>query len=279
MRTIVIFAHKNSYILAKNHTDPRGYWMKVSISDRRKYLPCFLLFSLFFLTVLFLLIFLGQRISPSIPSIAQIPTNQSARPIIVIDAGHGGEDGGAIGVNGIYEKDVNLNIALFLDEWLRADGYETVLTRSEDILLYDKNSNYHGQKKVQDLAARRKIAEEHENVVFISIHMNAFPEAKYCGLQVYYSKNEPSSQALAAEIQARTRELLLPDNTRKIKAAGENIYLLDRLTCPAVLVECGFLSNPEECEKLSDTEYQKKLAFSLYLSLVNYLNDEAKNIP
>ena len=98
-------------------------------------------------------------------------------------------------------------------------------------------------------------------------------------LEYYYSKNEPSSQALAAEIQSRTRELLLPDNTRKIKSAGENIYLLDRLTCPAVLVECGFLSNPEECELLATEEYQKKLAFSLYLSLVNYLHNDTKNMP
>ena len=253
--------------------------MKVSISDKRKYLPCFLLFALLFLTVLFFLVLLGQKISAPIPTEAEPPAKESSRPVIVIDAGHGGEDGGAVGVNGVYEKDVNLSIALFLAEWLRADGYETVLTRSEDILLYDRNSNYHGQKKVQDLATRRKIAEEYENAVFISIHMNAFPEAKYSGLQVYYSKNDPSSQALAEEIQACTRELLLPDNERKIKAATENIYLLDRLTCPAVLVECGFLSNPEECERLSTEEYQKKLAFSIYLSLVNYLKNDTKNMP
>ena len=253
--------------------------MKVSISDKRKYLPCFLLFALLFLTVLFLLVLLGQKISTPIPTEAETPAKESSRPVIVIDAGHGGEDGGAVGANGVYEKDVNLSIALFLAEWLRADGYETVLTRSEDILLYDRNSNYHGQKKVQDLATRRKIAEEYESAVFISIHMNAFPEAKYSGLQVYYSKNDPSSQSLAAEIQARTRELLLPDNERKIKAAGENIYLLNRLACPAVLVECGFLSNPEECERLSTEEYQKKLAFSIYLSLVNYLKNDTKNMP
>ena len=253
--------------------------MGISISDKKKYLPCFLLFAFLFLIVLFLLVFLGQKLSSPLPSDAKPQEEESSRPVIVIDAGHGGEDGGTIGVNGVYEKDVNLKIALFLADWLRTDGYETVLTRSEDILLYDRNSNYHGQKKVQDLAARRKIAEGYENTVFISIHMNAFPEAKYSGLQVYYSKNEPSSQALASEIQARTRELLLPDNTRKIKAAGKNIYLLDRLTCPAVLVECGFLSNPEECERLSTEEYQKKLAFSLYLSLINYLHNDTKNMP
>ena len=253
--------------------------MSIRISDKRKYLPCFLLFILLFLGILFLLVFLGQKLSPQIPSDTKVQAEEPSPPIIVIDAGHGGEDGGAIGVNGVYEKDVNLSIALFLADWLRADGYETILTRSEDILLYDRNSDYHGQKKVQDLAARRKIAEKYENAIFISIHMNAFPEAKYSGLQVYYSKNDPSSQALATEIQARTRELLLPNNERKIKAAGENIYLLDRLACPAVLVECGFLSNPEECERLSSEEYQKKLAFSLYLSLVNYLQNDTKNMP
>jgi len=252
--------------------------MSIRISDKRRYLPCFLLFVFLFLSILFLLVFLGQKLSPQISSDTEVQAGETSLPVIVIDAGHGGEDGGAVGTNGIYEKDVNLQISLFLAEWLRADGYDVVLTRTEDILLYDRNSDYHGQKKVQDLAARRKIAENYENAVFISIHMNAFPEAKYRGLQVYYSKNDPSSQALAAEIQERTRELLLPDNTRKIKAAGENIYLLDRLACPAVLVECGFLSNPEECELLASEEYQKKLAFSLYVSLINYLNNEAKNI-
>ena len=253
--------------------------MSIRISDKRKYLPCFLLFILLFLGILFLLVFLGQKLSPQLSSDTEVQAEVPSLPVIVIDAGHGGEDGGAIGTNGVYEKNVNLSIALFLADWLRADGYETVLTRSEDILLYDKNSDYRGQKKVQDLAARRKIAEKYENAIFISIHMNAFPEAKYSGLQVYYSKNDPSSQALATEIQARTRELLLPNNERKIKAAGENIYLLDRLACPAVLVECGFLSNPEECERLSSEEYQKKLAFSLYLSLVNYLQNDTKNMP
>ena len=253
--------------------------MNVTISDKRKFLPCFLLFVLLFLTVLILLIFLQARISLPPSKATESSLSERSTPVIIIDAGHGGEDGGAIGVNGIYEKDVNLSIALFLADWLRSDGYEVVLTRSEDILLYDRNSNYHGQKKVQDLATRRKITESYENAILISIHLNAFPESKYHGLQVYYSKNNSASQSLALEIQTRTHDLLLPENTRKIKAAGENIYLLDRLTCPAVLVECGFLSNPEECEKLSTEEYQKKLAFCLYLSLVNYLNNNAKNMP
>ena len=163
--------------------------MKACISDKRRYLPRFFLFLTIFLLLLCMLIFLGRFLFPSTEEVIESETLAAPRPIVVIDAGHGGEDGGAIGVNGVYEKDLNLSIALLLDEWLRAEGFETVLTRSEDILLYDKNSDYFGQKKVQDLAARRKIAEQYENAILISIHMNAFPESKYSGLQVYYSKN------------------------------------------------------------------------------------------
>ena len=253
--------------------------MKASISDTGRYLPRFFLFVLLFIGILCGMIFVSRFLSPPIRETLteEVSDHSPSRPIVVIDAGHGGEDGGTVGVNGVYEKDLNLKIALLLDEWLRAEGFETVLTRSEDILLYDKNSDYLGQKKVQDLSARRKIVEEQENAILISIHMNAFPQAKYSGLQVYYSQNNPSSQALADEIQTRTRELLQPQNTRKIKSAGENIYLLDRLSCPAVLIECGFLSNPQECAKLSEEEYQKQLAFSIYLGIVNYFNTVSKN--
>ena len=253
--------------------------MKACISEPRKYLPRFFLFILIFFGILCSMIFLGRILSPTTQeAISENPSlTEDKRPVIVIDAGHGGEDGGTVGVNGVYEKDLNLKIALLLNDWLSSEGFETVLTRSEDILLYDKTSNYLGQKKVQDLANRRKITEEYENAVLVSIHMNAFPQAKYSGLQVYYSPHNPSSQVLANEIQNLTRELLQPENTRKIKSAGENIYLLDRLRCPAVLIECGFLSNPQECANLSKEDYQKKLAFSIYLSIVNYFNAASKN--
>jgi N-acetylmuramoyl-L-alanine amidase len=196
---------------------------------------------------------------------------------VVIDAGHGGEDGGAVGTNGIYEKDLNLQIAWILNDLLRANGIETVMTRSEDILLYDRNSNYQGQKKVQDLAIRRKIAETYENAVFVSIHMNAFPQHQYHGLQVYYSPNSSESKDLAIHIQSLTKELLMPKNNRSVKTSGGNIYLLDRLQCPAVLVECGFLSNPEECAKLSSEEYKQQMALSLCLSILEYFSDASVN--
>ncbi|MBR7098092.1 MAG: N-acetylmuramoyl-L-alanine amidase [Clostridia bacterium] len=186
---------------------------------------------------------------------------------VVLDAGHGGEDGGAVSSSGVFEKDVNLSITLKLNELLCANGTSTVLTRSEDILLYDKTVDYHGRKKALDLAARRKIAEETPNCIFVSIHLNAFPQSQYSGLQVWYSQNTPASLTLAQTVQKMTAEQLQPQNDRRIKPATSSIYLLHHLQCPAILVECGFLSNPEEASLLSSEDYQNKLAFLLFLAI------------
>ena len=191
-------------------------------------------------------------------------------PTIVIDAGHGGEDGGAIGnYEGIevIEKHVNLAIACYLRDLLEANGYTGIMTRERDELLYDRNVEYQGRKKVLDLAARLHIGQNTPNAVFVSVHMNAFPQKQYSGLQVYYSKNNTFSSTLASCIQQTVREQLQPFNGRKIKAATSDIYLLDHLRCPAVLVECGFLSNEQECRLLDSKEYQQKLAFLLFLSI------------
>lgn len=194
---------------------------------------------------------------------------------IVIDAGHGGEDGGTQSAQGLFEKDVNLAIAEMLNDMLRAAGIPTVMTRTEDILLYDRNVDYHGRKKVLDLAARRKIAESTENALFISIHMNAFPQTQYHGLQVFYSPHQIESKELADLIQQTTKEVLQPDNERKTKKATSSIYLLDRLTCPAVLVECGFLSNPTEAEQLSHDEYRQQVAMVLFSAIMRQISDKA----
>lgn len=195
------------------------------------------------------------------------------KKVIVLDPGHGGEDGGTIGVNGIYEKELNLEVSGTLAAILRFAGYEVIETRTEDILLYDRSVDYMGRKKVLDLAARLSIAQAAMPDIFVGIHMNAFPQEKYSGLTVYYSKNHPSSYDAAAGLQSAVKSALQPDNNRAIKAAGSNIYLLDRLECPAVLIECGFLSNPEECEKLSTEEYRQSLSLVLYSSLVSFLEE------
>ena len=193
---------------------------------------------------------------------------------IVIDAGHGGEDGGAQSEDGVYEKTLNLEIAEILNTMLRANGIATVMTRTEDVLLYDRNTDFQGRKKMLDLTARRRIAEETENPVFVSIHMNSFPESRYSGLQVFYSPNDPLSECLAAEIRQYTRQYIQPNNHREIKAANSSIYLLDRLQCPAVLVECGFLSNPEESILLANPDYQQKVAFVLFCSIMSYISEK-----
>ena len=192
-------------------------------------------------------------------------------PTIVIDAGHGGEDGGAIGVDGVLEKEINLAIARALYDSLTAKGINCVMTRTDDRLLYDRNADYEGRKKALDAKARLEIAEAQEDAIFISIHQNSYPVAKYSGFQIYYSKNHPESANLANTLELAVREHLQPDNNRASKEAGSNIYLLQKLTCPALLLECGFLSNPEECASLCRADYRTTLALCLYSALIPHL--------
>ncbi len=179
---------------------------------------------------------------------------------VVLDAGHGGEDGGAVSASGVYEKNLNLNITEALCKELEARGVKVIMTRTTDVLLYDRTVDYRGRKKALDLAARRKVAEENPDALVVSIHMNAYPQTQYSGLQVWYSPNDPRSHILAEEIQSTVREHLQPENDRAVKSATSSIYLLHHITTPAVLVECGFLSNPAEAERLSSPDYQATLA-------------------
>ena len=193
---------------------------------------------------------------------------------VVLDAGHGGEDGGAVSATGVVEKDVNLAVSFALRDLFEAAGIPVVMTRTEDTLLYDRNVDFQGRKKVLDLAARRLVAERTEGGLFISIHMNAFPQPQYHGMQVWYGVADPRSAAVAESIQAASAALM-PDNTRQIKAAGSNIYLLDRIRTPAVLVECGFLSNPDEAARLTDEAYQRSLAVAIFAAVAPYVEPRA----
>ncbi|MBQ5724771.1 MAG: N-acetylmuramoyl-L-alanine amidase [Clostridia bacterium] len=217
----------------------------------------------------------SDGISPHAKEASALPEEGEAdttAPIrcVVIDAGHGGEDGGTISATGLCEKNVNLSIALYLRDILEAAGVPTVMTRTEDILLYDRTIDYHGRKKVLDLAARLAIGEATEASLFVSIHQNAFPATQYAGLQVWYGIADPRSKTIAAAMQ-EAGLLLDPENRRQIKPAGSNIYLLDRLKTPAVLVECGFLSNPEEASRLGDATYQRSLALLLASTILPHI--------
>ena len=191
--------------------------------------------------------------------------------VIIIDAGHGGEDGGASTYGDVPEKELNLEISKTLSDLLTLCGAKVVMTRSEDILLYDKSSDYDGKKKSQDLAKRLEIANSYDDAILISIHMNAFPEEKYKGLQVYYSPNTESSCILASLIQNETRIKLMPNNNRKPKTAGSNIYLLYRYMGTGVLIECGFLSNPDEYSRLCTKEYRCELSMTIASSILKYI--------
>lgn len=181
-------------------------------------------------------------------------------PVIVIDPGHGGADCGAVGVNGTLEKDINLRLSLYLAREFENAGYIVKLTRTEDIMLVDGKTT-HTTKKSSDLTARTQIAAEGE--IFISIHMNKFPQEKYSGAQIYYSENDPRSARLAEMLQQGIKSSLQPDNNREVKS-GAGLYLLDRIKSPAVIAECGFISNPNEADRLNDDEYLKQMAFEIF---------------
>ena len=191
---------------------------------------------------------------------------------VVIDAGHGGRDGGAVAEDGTLEKHLNLAVALQLKALLESADIRVVMTRETDIELASPDSPH---KKADDLKAREKLAESCENAVFVSIHMNRFPVEKYKGLQVYYSENHENSLILAQTIQNVSEETLRNTQDRKVKPAGDSIYLMAHLEIPAVLVECGFLSNPEELSLLKNEAYRKKLAMCLYASLMGYFAENA----
>ena len=211
-------------------------------------------------------------IIPSLKFDLPLPTDYDLSGItVVIDAGHGGEDGGCEG-NGLIEKDLNLDISLRLASLLREAGVNVILTRETDVLLYDKNSDYEGKKKVQDVRRRLEIASEQENAVLVSIHMNYFAETQYSGLQVWYSKNDSRSRILASLIQSEVKNTLQPNNKRTVKESTSSIFLLHNATFPAVLVECGFLSNTPEARALGDAEYRQALSKSIFDAIMKYIS-------
>lgn len=191
------------------------------------------------------------------------------RVCVIIDAGHGGEDGGASSSSGTLESDLNLQIALRLEDLLHLLGYDTLMIRRTDISVYTSGQTL-SQKKVSDLKERVRIINETKNAVLISIHQNYFPESKYSGAQVFYAKTEGSSE-LANTLQKNLVCSLNEGSNRKSKEAS-GIYLMEKIKCTGILVECGFLSNPEEEALLKNQEYQKKLCCVLGVSLSNYLD-------
>ncbi|MBE6533673.1 MAG: N-acetylmuramoyl-L-alanine amidase [Ruminococcaceae bacterium] len=233
----------------------------------------FLVLLVFFLSSLGIFYFFNYKNQKPAPpqNESQIKTPQITYPTVIIDAGHGGEDGGAIGKNGAYEKDINLEIAKKLKSKLDALGIPCVLTRSTDILLYDRNTDYEGKKKKLDLLARKEFAEKYDNAIFISIHQNSYPKEQYSGFQVYYSPNNDTSVLLANLLEKAASKTLTDTRCRPSKVGTSSIYLLDKLQCPAILVECGFISNTHECIRLCNEEYQNRLCEAIVEGIIKFL--------
>lgn len=215
----------------------------------------FIAFLPFYLLVF--LLFIGSAKSGS----QVVSTVAESAPVgrehcIIVDAGHGGEDGGATSCTGVLESQINLEISLKLEDLLRFLGYDTLAIRRSDTAVYTEGATI-AQKKVSDLKERVRVVNGREGAVLISIHQNTFPDSRYGGAQVFYGK-EGNSTALAKALQDSLVATLNKGSNRKCKPA-DTVYLMQHINCTGVLVECGFLSNPQEEAMLRSSEYQRKL--------------------
>ena len=188
---------------------------------------------------------------------------------IVIDAGHGKPDEGAESSRGTTEAETNLKIALKLQNLLEQSGSVVILTRSDEYGIYDIDSKTLRQKKISDIHNRVKIGNESSADIFVSIHLNKIPQQQYDGWQTFYNAQNAEGQKLAVSIQKNLNDVIQKENNRVAKSI-ENIYIVKHVEIPLTIVECGFLSNPEEEKMLLDDEYQNKLAWGIYNGIIDY---------
>lgn len=203
---------------------------------------------------------------------AQYTMNQrqtDAQKIVLIDAGHGGADPGKVGINGALEKDINLSIAFLVKKYLEQQDVKVVMTRNEDQGLYREESP---NKKIEDLKNRLALIDASGALLAVSIHQNSYTAEKVKGAQVFYYESSVEGEKAAVIMQEQLRRGVDEQNKREAKKNG-SYYLLKKSSVPTIIVECGFLSNGEEAEKLVDREYQEKMAWNISLGILQYLND------
>lgn len=190
-------------------------------------------------------------------------------PVVVVDAGHGGRDPGKVGVGGIQEKDLNLKIAKKVQKELEEAGCTVVMTREKDSGLYSEDAQ---NKRVEDLQKRCDLVHETKPDCVVSIHQNSYPEESVCGAQTFYYEHSAEGKALAEAIQASLIENVDPENRRQAKS-NTTYYLLKKTDAPLTIVECGFLSNPDEAQLLGQEEYQQKIAHAVAEGVKTYLDN------
>lgn len=194
--------------------------------------------------------------------------NHTDSRLVIIDAGHGGDDPGKIGVDGVQEKDLNLKMALALRDLLEQQDVEVLMTREDAGGLYDERTS---NKKVQDMRRRCELINREKPACVVSIHQNSYHEESIHGAQVFYYKTSKESGELAKILQKELARVVEPTNHRQAKA-NDTYYLLKKTEAPTVIVECGFLSNWDECAKLQNEEYQAKLVWAIQMGVLKYLN-------
>jgi N-acetylmuramoyl-L-alanine amidase len=214
------------------------------------------------------MLFVGRQAAVYVNSAAVVQQQQQEKPCVVLDAGHGGNDPGKVGINGALEKDINLEIARKVQTYLEANDIRVVMTRESDEGLYDPQSS---NKKVEDMKRRVALMDETMPDLAVSIHQNSYIEEYVQGAQVFYYTGSTEGQQLAQTIQESLVKRVEPDNTRQVKP-NNSYYLLKKTGTPIVIVECGFLSNQTEADKLCTPFYQDKLAWAITMGILQYLN-------
>lgn len=223
-----------------------------------------------FLIILSAMLYLTFMANFSAAEASSMPITQKT---VIVDAGHGGDDGGAIGIDGTVEKDINLDIALKLEKILKFYGFNVIMTRTQDVMTCDDGLDSLRKRKISDIHNRFELMRKNPDAIFISVHQNKFEDSSQHGTQVFYSGNDERSKELAEAIQTSVTLTLQRKNDRVVKKSGSGIYLLYHAKIPAVLVECGFISNPDEVKKLKDESYRMKLAILIADGLLKYLSN------
>lgn len=199
---------------------------------------------------------------------AELITGDSPR--IVLDPGHGGADGGCVAEDGTPEKGINLSVALGTRDVLTLLGYDVVMTRNSDVSIHDSGVEGLANQKKSDMKNRLALINEAGTVAAVSIHQNQFTDPQYYGAQMFYKADSSESERLAEAIRSQIVPRLQPENQRELKPVGDELYLIHNAACPAVMVECGFLSNPVEAAKLETAEYQQQIAFCTAAGIIDF---------
>ena len=209
---------------------------------------------------------------PSVsPASAGVVSTAFERPLVVIDAGHGGADGGCVSVDGTPEKGINLSILQTMRDTAALMGYDVICTRESDVSIHDEGVTGLSKQKKSDMDNRLAIINKYPNAVAVSIHQNQFTDPKYSGAQMFYPKGNEQAHALAEAVKGRIVSTLQPDNERETKPVGDELFLLDNARCPMIMAECGFLSNESEAQKLETPAYQKLMALTILFGVNDYI--------